>query len=125
MSHATEYEDGLNSSDGMVLSENYQEINEDPFERVRCKLQGWRGEDKSIESSYQFGEDIDGKITKVSHLLADNKENFETVLSTSTPEFEVSSSMVNKKLIDELSRRNEIYTLAKQNLRAEPSYYKK
>ena len=76
MSQATEYEEALDMSDNPILSEQSQELTEDPFERVRTKLQGWKREDREdreISRSYEMGrEEQDSNPTKT-HFVRHNK----------------------------------------------------
>jgi hypothetical protein len=54
MSQATEYEERLDQSDAFLMSEQCREVNDDPYERVRRQLDGWKKADRFDDRSEQL-----------------------------------------------------------------------
>jgi len=54
MSQATEYEYRLDKSDNFAMSEQGRDLNEDPYERVKSKLDGWKKAERFDDRSEQL-----------------------------------------------------------------------
>ena len=108
---------------------NHEEKEVSAYDHIREKLQRWKKEESVIEKVEERNFALSNINSKVQKSEADESNYYDFLEKTmETPlheQPETAGSALQKRLLDELSKRNEVYELALRHCRPEKSYYRR